>query len=310
MINPKILSLLKKSKISIDDRKDIPFDQFESFLSLIETRLDDYVQRMEMANRALSVSGDEIKEYKIRLDQTRAIALQNSKMAAIGEMASNISHEINNPLSIISGNAVVISQILEDASFDESEKKMAMKNIDSIHSTTQRISKIILGLKRLSNARMEYEYKEERIFDLIEESISIGLESLKKSRIQLEMNVSPDINDLALRVPSVEFSQVLINLFTNAKQAMDELTIEKKILTINCFIRDDRFILEMINSGDPIKKDIQDKIFDSFFTTKPVGQGSGIGLNISRKIVTDMKGSLYLDKEWPSPKFVIEIPIK
>lgn len=304
--------MLKKSNIDLTvDSECIPMEKFLSFIEQVKIKFEEATQRTILLERSIAISSDEIKDYKKSLDKTRSMALQTSKMAAIGEMASNISHEINNPLSIISGSAEVISQIIEDVQYDQDEKALTLRHIDTIHKTTQRISKIILGLKRLSNSKMEYQYKKEKIIDVIEESFSIGLESLKKDHIIFSYNYDSNIKDIMLDIPSVEFSQVIINLFTNAKQALEELEpTSKKELIINCNVIDNIFKIEVINSGNPIPPEIHDKIFDSFFTTKPVGKGSGIGLNISKRIIEEMNGRLYLDKSYKSPKFVIELQIE
>lgn len=304
--------MLKKSNIDLTvDADCIPMEQFLNFIEQVKLKFEESTQRTILLERSIAISSDEIKDYKKSLDKTRSMALQTSKMAAIGEMASNISHEINNPLSIISGSAEVISQIIEDVEYDPDEKSLTLKHIDTIHKTTQRISKIILGLKRLSNSKMEYQYKKEKIIDVIEESFSIGLESLKKDYIVFSYNYDSKIKDLMLEIPSVEFSQVIINLFTNAKQALEGLEPNiKKELIINCKVIENIFQIEVINSGNPIPAAIHDKIFDSFFTTKPVGKGSGIGLNISKRIIDEMAGRLYLDKSYKSPKFVIELQIE
>jgi signal transduction histidine kinase len=227
-------------------------------------------------------------------------------------MASNISHEINNPLAIINGTTELmkfrINQLESQNGTNEQYDQMKIY-CDTMLKTTKKVGKIISGLRRLSNHGETIEKNDENLNVLIEESFSFGLETLKKSRINLFFEASSP--EITAHVMGVELSQVIVNLITNAKQALEKLdnTFPKKI-HIKLEELEDSIKIVITNSGPKIPKEIEHKIFDSFFTTKKAGEGSGIGLHISQKIMEQMNGKIYLNTDWESPQFVLEFPKK
>lgn len=314
-INDKLLRLLKKSKIDLENNESLTKDNFNYFIELLQQKFIDDQDRMKLLERSLSKSSSEIKEYIKTIEETKAFAIHTSKMAEVGSMASNISHEINNPLAIINGTAELllyrISQLESKQGGNEHCDQMK-GYCDTMLKTTKKVGKIISGLRRLSNAGSSsdmIEKTEENLNVLIEESFAFGLETLKKSRINLTFEAtSPKI---VANVMGVELSQVIVNLITNAKQALEKLdnTIPKKI-HIKLEEMESYIKIVITNTGPKIPQEIEHKIFDSFFTTKKAGEGSGIGLHISQKIMEHMKGKIYLNTDWESPQFVIEFPKK
>lgn len=234
-------------------------------------------------------------------------------MAEVGSMASNISHEINNPLAVINGSNEIIQFYLkklknsnkiltnEDYTFLENQ-------IDTISKTTKKMGQIINGLKRVCHSSSNNtELTEEDLILLIEESFAFGMESLKKSRITLSFD--KDVTTSKALINSVELSQVIVNLLTNAKQALEKLDDSyRKSIHIELIENDPIFQIKITNSGPKIPDEIKGKIFNNYFTTKKVGEGSGIGLYISKRLIESMGGKLYLNEDFISPQFIIEIP--
>jgi C4-dicarboxylate-specific signal transduction histidine kinase len=106
---------------------------------------------------------------------------------------------------------------------------------------------------------------------------------------------------------------VFLNLYTNAKQAVNDLKDEKeRWIEVVVQLKTNPNILQIVfsNGGPPIPKEHQEKIFETFFTTKNINKGTGLGLSVSRKIISDMGGQLYLNKEAAYPEFIIEFPQK
>ena len=312
-ISETLKRILQKKKINFSDLgSDLPQEsvtKIKDFILTIDQRLVEQDERIRLLERSLAISSKEIRQYILSLEQANAAAIQSSKMAAIGEMSANISHEINNPLQIISGNAEMLELYL-DSQAGLTNKEKAVQYIRSIQLTVRRITQIIRSLKRLSRTPVSMEYSYENIYRLMEDCLAIGQESIRKNHIQLKFKCE---QNLLAEVPSLELSQVFLNLYTNAKQAVNDLKDEKeRWIEVVVQLKTNPNILQIVfsNGGPPIPKEHQEKIFETFFTTKNINKGTGLGLSVSRKIISDMGGQLYLNKECAHPEFIIEFPQK
>lgn len=224
----------------------------------------------------------------------------NSKMIALGEMASGIAHEINNPLAIINLNARAIEEVLMEPSSGKTEiASFASK----IKQTVMRINDVVVSLRKLSRNSENLRVEKVQLQNVIHDALALCFEKFKAGGVSL----STQISDISIECRSVEISQVLINLLNNAFHALQdskvkEITVESKILK-------DIVKIEVSDSGPGIPENIREKIMEPFFTTKPVGVGTGLGLSISRNIIDSHHGRLYLDEKSKRTKFVIELPI-
>jgi C4-dicarboxylate-specific signal transduction histidine kinase len=164
------------------------------------------------------------------------------------------------------------------------------------------------SLKLISNDKNDFKKVSVNLNDVINESALLYTEQLKNKQIRFEV-VSSE-NPITMDMATVEFSQVMINLLSNAKHAVEELVeADQRFISIKVQKNKDLVWVEVENGGPQIPVEVQEKIFDSFFTTKPVGVGTGLGLSISVRIVSKLGGTLYLDKEADRPKFVIKLPL-
>lgn len=309
----KLLRLLKKSKINLDSKESLNLDNFNTFIDLLERKFKDDQDKFDLTKRSLDESSKEIKEYLETIEQAQALALHSSKMAEVGSMASNISHEINNPLAVINGSNEIIQFYLkklksENKSLTSEDFTFLENQIETISKTTKKMGQIINGLKRVCHSSSNNtELTEEDLILLIEESFAFGMESLKKSRITLSFD--KDVSTSKALINSVELSQVIVNLLTNAKQALEKLDdSHRKSIHIELIEQDSIFQIKITNSGPKIPDEIKGKIFNNYFTTKKVGEGSGIGLYISKRLIENMSGKLYLNEDFISPQFIIELP--
>ncbi|MFN7455381.1 MAG: ATP-binding protein [Pseudobdellovibrionaceae bacterium] len=225
--------------------------------------------------------------------------VQASKMASLGEMASGIAHEINNPLSII------IAKIIQMRK-KHSPNESLLADLDKIETTTLRISKIVHGLLTFSRDSKEQNLETTRLSKLIETSLDLVRERLKTK--QIELRISNDLPpDFEFSCRSIQMSQVLINLVNNSADAIESLPskwIDLKFSQIH-----ERLRIEVIDSGAGIPLEIYEKIMQPFFTTKPLGKGTGLGLSISRGIVESHNGTFEIDINHPNTCFVIHLPL-
>ncbi len=231
-----------------------------------------------------------------RLKHERAKALQSAKMASLGEMSAGIAHEINNPLAIISGMLWILPKLLNDP--EQFEKKIA-----AINRATDRISKIVGGLKKFSRSYEKSDKKQHSLADIVKESLNlVGTKSARHST-PLEIDLK---SEALISCDDIEIEQVLVNLINNGIDAVKDL--HEKWLKIELTDSQDRVILRITDSGRGIPEQVQAKLFEPFFTTKAVGEGTGLGLSIVKGILDDHGASIEVLSNEPHTCFEIKFP--
>ncbi len=239
-------------------------------------------------------------------DLRKLIKIQNSlisqsKMAALGEMAAEIAHEINNPLAIIQGKSQLM---LERMSAGFIDKEKLARDLELIERNSLRIQKIINSSKALARKSEKDPYEYVSLLKIVEESYEICKERFQKQHFQLTLEVESqvDFTDL-VEARSTEIIQVLVNLLNNsfdaiqgAKSGWAKLVLSRGPL---------QYQVEVIDSGNKIPKDIADKMMVPFFTTKPTGQGTGLGLSLSKQIADAHDGQFYYDPKSSNTRFVL-----
>lgn len=247
--------------------------------------------------KIIGTTQDITERFKIQMQM-----IQSNKMASLGEMASGIAHEINNPLAIIKMAAL---QLQKNITPDNAILKSSVARIDS---TVDRISKIIQGLRTFSRDGRNDPFELVSFDKMIEDILSFCNERLKHHSIKL---IKDDLNpNLVFEGRQIEISQVLLNLFNNAIDALDSSDFTDKWIKISA--KNDGAYLEIkiSDSGPGISLETQSKMFQPFFTTKEIGKGTGLGLSLSLTIIKNHLGEIYLDSESPYTCFVLKLPNK
>lgn len=237
------------------------------------------------------------------LRNIKAKLVNSSKMSALGEMAGGIAHEINTPLGVITLRASQAKKILDK---DPSQVDTIKNYMNIIENVAQRIAKIVQGLRGFSRAGDNDKFQLTSIGYIIDNTLILCSERLKQREITL-INEIED-NSISFECKSVQISQVLLNLINNASDAI--VNEKEKWIKINAKLIDRKVEISVTNSGPKIPPSIQEKLMQPFFTTKEIGQGTGLGLSLSKGIVEGHGGELYLDTSWENTKFVFEIPLK
>lgn len=233
------------------------------------------------------------KKIELKYEQERMLNIQNSKLSAIGELSAGIAHEINNPLTVISGATTLIRKYRDND--EEFEKKLSL-----ITKSTTRISRIVGSLKKFSRSNNESILKRHDLVSIIEESLILC--EMKAKQHNVRMNVDID-NNAFIFCDEIEIEQVLVNLINNSIDAISELS--DKWINIVLNKENDYFIFRITDAGPGIPKEIIEKIFNPFYTTKEVGLGTGLGLSISKRILIAHGTDLIIDEENPNTSFVI-----
>lgn len=246
---------------------------------------------------AIAIERDQTEKL-VREQQMKMIA--SSKLAALGEMAGGLAHEINNPLAIISGRSAQLSMAIRH---NQISPELLLEISESIEKTTTRISKIIKGLKAFAR---DGEHEPEQYFNvdhLIEDTLSFCRERFKSHAITLEVNCPPGIQ---MRGRQVQLSQVLLNLLNNSHDAVENLG--EKWVRIDVDQGEEQLTVSVTDSGRGIPEHLRFKIMEPFYTTKDPNRGTGLGLSVSAAIVASHGGSLTVDTNSPHTRFVLTFP--
>lgn len=237
---------------------------------------------------------------------------QAGKLATLGEMATGIAHELNQPLSVIKTvSSFFIKKLSKKEPIEEYTLSTMLTKVDS---NVDRATKIITHM-RLFARKTEVKLVKVRVNEVLEKAFDIFKQQLKVRGIEVIFEIEPDIP--AIMADPDRLEQVFINLLINARDAIedgrearDAARPEKKII-IKTRSERRKVIVEVRDTGPGIPYDYQDKIFDPFFTTKEVGKGTGLGLSISYGIVKDCGGDIFVSsRENEGACFTLEFPVK
>ncbi|UOF02343.1 ATP-binding protein [Bdellovibrio reynosensis] len=239
------------------------------------------------------------EKERIVKEQERKI-LTSSRMASLGEMAAGIAHEINNPLTIMSGHLGMIRRLMNRKGIADQD---IYQKVESMEIVIHRIAKIIRGMRSYVHDSDDAQSEITRIETLIEDTLVFCQDRFKSEGIDLSILIEPD---LTLKIRPVQITQVLINLLNNASDALGEQ--EHKKISISAQRTVGGIEITVTDNGPGIPEDIRRKIMEPFFTTKEVGKGVGLGLSISQSIMQAHKGEFYLDEKHHETKFVLWFP--
>lgn len=238
------------------------------------------------------------------LKKQEVMIIHSSKMASLGEMASGIAHEINNPLSIIQANATLLMERMET---EVVAQEVVLKTLTKINTTSDRISKIIKGLRTVSRNADNDLFELVSIEKLKQDTLSLCEQKMKKENIEISITVP--IIDLKINCSEAQILQVLINLINNAHDAILQNAIKWIRVEFAIIENKNLFRCTVTDSGSGIPKNIAMNLMQPFFTTKEIGKGTGLGLSISRKIIEGHNGNFYLNEDCSNTQFIFEFPL-
>lgn len=229
----------------------------------------------------------EHQETQARLQELQSELVHISRLSAMGEMASALAHELNQPLAAISNYMKGSRRLLADSTDPNAPKiESAM---DRAAEQAIRAGQIIRRLRDFVS-RGESEKRVESLSKLIEEAGALGLTGAREQNIQLRFNLNPDF-DLVL-VDRVQIQQVLVNLFRNALEAMSQSS-QRELIVSNAEVGDEMLEVAVSDTGSGFHDDVKSHLFQTFFTTKETGMG--VGLSISRSIIEGHGGRMWAE---------------
>lgn len=263
---------------------------------ILTTKLIDYRGQRAILGTITDIS--ERKKSEAERQYLEEKAHISSRLAAVGEMASGIAHEINNPLTSVLG----FSQLLSERQDLPSDVQQELKIISDGSERVREIVKRILTFAR-QNKPMR---TRSNIHELIDNTLEIRSYVLKTASIEIIKNYEPDLPWLL--VDAGQMQQVFLNLIVNAEQAMKKAH-GKGRLVITTKNLDSHIQISFKDDGEGIRPETLSKLFQPFFTTKQVGEGTGLGLSISRSIIEEHGGTIRVESYLSEgAEFIITLP--
>ncbi len=239
----------------------------------------------------------ELAEMNIRLQATQAQLVQSEKLASVGQLTAGIVHDVKNPLAVIKGLA---EELADEGDLDE----FAVDGLKTIRDSASKANTIVSDL--LKFARQSTPELQTRDMGATLESVFRLTEYLiRKGNVTLVPDLP--LTSVMATYDAQQIEQVLINLVTNAVQAMPE----GGTLDVSLKEHDDNLVITMRDSGLGIPEENIVRIFDPFFTTKPEGEGTGLGLSVSYGIVSRHRGLIEVESEVGiGTTFIVTLPLQ
>jgi signal transduction histidine kinase len=284
------------------------------------------------ANNLLTTQKKEIELQKLQVESTLAELkatqnqlIQSEKMASLGELTAGIAHEIQNPLNFVNNFSEVSTELV-----DEMNEELAMgnmqpaieiandlkQNLEKINHHGKRAGDIVKGM--LAHSRTSSGQKElTDINALCDEYLRLSYHGLRAKDKSFNATLKTEFDESISNVSIVpqDMGRVVLNLITNAFYAVNEkqkevASLYEPTVLVNTKKEGNHILISIKDNGNGIPKNIVDKIFQPFFTTKPTGQGTGLGLSLSYDIMKAHGGELRMEtKEGEGTTFIISIPI-
>jgi len=264
------------------------------------------IQDEDGSPKAYMIIIRDISQRKIMEQQL----IRSERMVSLGEMASGMAHEINQPLlSIQLGIENMLNKVRQ---INASDKSYLKRKSERIFEDVVRIGQIIDHVRAFSKDQ-EYIHATFNINESIRNAVSMISQQFKHRNIHLTLNLNNDIKSISGNI--YRFEQVLLNLLSNAKDAIEEkekmkLVDFKKSVVIKTYQANNIIIVEVQDNGCGIDENEMDRLMLPFYTTKELGKGTGLGLAISFSIVKEFDGNIRIDsKQGVGSTFKIEIPV-
>ena len=288
--------------------------------------LEETIEELEQKRKAIEETNSALQKSLEELKAAQAQLIQSEKMASLGELTAGIAHEIQNPLNFVNNFSEVCNELIdemreqmengnaEEAKAIADEIKMSLEKINLHGKRADGIVKSMLQHSRTSNNKKE----PTDVNVLADEYLRLAYHGLraKDKSFNAALKTDYDENIGLIKIISQDIGRVILNLITNAFYAVME---KKKLqpegyeptVTVSTKKIDNKIIVTVKDNDTGIPQKALDKIFQPFFTTKPTGQGTGLGLSLSYDIVTKGHGGEIKveTKEGESTGFSVILPV-
>ena len=228
----------------------------------------------------------ERKQAEAELDRQREMLHQSEKLSALGELLAGVAHELNNPLSVVVGHALMLEEELEDPAILKRTRK-----ISSAAERCSRIVKTFLAMARQRPIKLELT----EINSLVETALEVAGYGLRSAGVTLKCDLAAGLPKV--RADADQLVQVLANLVVNAEHVLAPLGTDGEFtITTRLSRLQNEVVIDIQDNGPGIPEPIRARVFEPFFTTKTVGEGTGIGLAFCHRVIASHNGTIEVNE--------------
>ena len=272
---------------------------------------------------------DDLQQALTNLRETQALLIQSEKMASLGELTAGIAHEIQNPLNFVNNFSEVNTELIEELKSErlkpKAERDEALEveilndikqNLEKINHHGKRADAIVKGM--LQHSRISTGVKEPTdINALADEYLRLAYHGLRAKDKSFNADMRTDFDESVPKINIVaqDVGRVILNLITNAFYAVNAAKALKgrdydPTVWVSTKKENGKILVKVRDNGTGIPDNVKDKIFHPFFTTKPAGEGTGLGLSLSYDIINAHGGKIKADsKQGEGTEFTVELPV-
>jgi signal transduction histidine kinase len=292
---------------------------------MTEERKEHAIKQQKILEEEVARQTAEIRTTLYNLKSTQAQLIQSEKMASLGELTAGIAHEIQNPLNFVNNFSDVNKELLEELR-DEADKgnidgvkaiaSDVIENEQKINHHGKRADAIVKGM--LQHSRASSRQKElTDLNKLADEYLRLAYHGLRAKEKLFNAEIKTDFDGSIgnMNIVPQDIGRVLLNLYNNAFYAVSEkqkqdLNGYKPIVTVSTKKGNGKVEIRVADNGSGISQKVLDKIFQPFFTTKPTGQGTGLGLSLAYDIIKAHGGEIKVEtKEGEGSVFIVHLPL-
>jgi signal transduction histidine kinase len=288
------------------------------FLFLLSILLFRNIRQKQKAKIKIEKAFDELKA-------TQAQLIQSEKMASLGQLTAGIAHEIQNPLNFVNNFSEVSNEMLNEINAEIEKGNFAevktlttdvRKNLEKILHHGKRADSIVKGM--LQHSRTSSGVKEPTDINVLaDEYLRLAFHGFRAKDKSFNVTTKTEFDETVGKIPVVpqDIGRVVLNLITNAFYTVSEKKKQsggeyEPTVTLRTKRNSDHVLISVKDNGNGISPKVQDRIFQPFFTTKPTGQGTGLGLSLSYDIVKAHRGELVVEtREKEGSEFIISLPV-
>jgi PAS domain S-box-containing protein len=243
----------------------------------------------------------ERKQSQEQFQRQRDALYQSEKLATMGQLLAGVAHELNNPLSVVMGQAALLRQSVRN--------KRQMERAEKIVLAAERCARIVNNFLALARQRSP-ERQVVHVNQVVREAVELLAYPLRVDSVEVAWDLTADVP--ALWADAHQLHQVMVNLVANAHQAMREMAGPRRLtVATGASAGGARVWVEVRDTGPGISAELEGRIFEPFFTTKPPGVGTGLGLSLCQGIVEGHGGWIGIVRgEVPGAVFRVELPVE
>ncbi len=270
----------------------------------IKTNTLTTIKKIDDGNEIVVISIDNT-ERKLEQDiilKQKDMLIKNSRFTSIGKASGEVAHEISSPLMVIT---TVANRLKKIESVSTPEEVAAHNDFaDKILKQAGRIKAISDRLRRVSRTGDHDSFEVTPLIEIFDDAYEVVHDKLKNHHVEVGHNI--DKVNISLECLRIPLSQVLINLFNNSCDAICKQ--EHRWIKLDAHQDGNKITLTLTDSGSGIPREVADKMFDNGFTTKKIGEGTGLGMSITKDIIEKHGGTISIDHDFVNTRFVITLP--